>query len=429
MNFSRVALVNLNKYIGGGETLCIRFAEFLVQRSAPIPVSILCHRLSYIYSKLSEDPRLNVVGYCGKSRPHSSKSSTRLLSRQASSIISLNHTSMTTLFITFSFRDLLSLILSKSLLSSELRSKLQIVHLALHPEDCLYSAKKLNTYIGSEHLGLDDLFCHQIIKFNTSILSNLDKSNRILFMNNNVKKSFEMLTHYQYTGPIIPLPVCDGLQQITPRKVKIESIVWVGRVVDFKIPSLIAMIDYIAQTDYAFHIIGSGRVSHIKKYIERRKYVSNKYKFYGEVRPEKIKEYVEKCSIGYAMGTSAVLLASYYIPTIVALACTPRLRKLDQISAGLLSDQDPGNLGDDLYASQHSYYPQISDTIQEIDSNYEEKSILCGRYASTHFLASNNFEKYLSLANSSLDCEMSNSSAVTSSLPYNSLKTFLHKLY
>ena len=48
-----IILFNLNKYLGGGEVILLRFAEHL--KSKNVPFSILCMNDSYIFNKALEN--------------------------------------------------------------------------------------------------------------------------------------------------------------------------------------------------------------------------------------------------------------------------------------------------------------------------------------------------------------------------------------
>lgn len=341
--------VNFNDYLGGGETLLLR----LVDAFTTDGVEVITSHDSYIKRELDYKQNKNIkchsynesynYGYMNfRERSH-------LLSWLDPIFSSKKHQQN---IVTFCMRDLH--IVSDYVKKRGLK-KTRVTHLLLHPLDHLYLGQTILNKLTSMIFNRSYFSENQNIALNFKILNQLAESGSLIPMNFNTLKrvNFDTGINLKHED-IIPLPFYEHFEMDFKMPSSSDyreniSIVWLGRIVDFKIPAIKTMIDFVSsQSGFTFDIIGYGNESIIEKYISKRK-ANNKVKILGKINSPDLKKMLSKYDIGYAMGTSMAELTVCGLPTIVALA-SPDFRSFDNpLCAGLVFEQKAGNVGDNLY--------------------------------------------------------------------------------
>ena len=202
-----------------------------------------------------------------------------------------------------------------------------ITHLLLHPLDHLYMCQSIfdkflyKLKYNSSYSNTKNIEC------NKALLSALNKSNSLIPMNENVvdriKDDFQINIS---KDNIVPLPYenfkIEDVRNNFDHNIRHQAktrIVWVGRIVDFKIPAIKTMIDFISENEgYEFDIIGYGSENNIQKYIAEKKLI-DKVKIIGKIENKHLKNFLKHYNIGYGMGTSIIELTNAGLPTIIAL--------------------------------------------------------------------------------------------------------------
>jgi hypothetical protein len=385
-----IALINLNKYIGGGETLFVRFMNFLTNKKEDF--FVICSSGSYIEKEI-KDNKLNVLykSISANDYYYLNNRQRRKLINEISGDLPKNKQLK---FVSFCLRDLYLLIdLSK------LHTSSTVTHLILHDQDYLYVCQSLWDKLRYVLLKKRRFSRHAMINFNRRILSSLNDDNSLISMTENLNAQWSK--DLQINVPIertVPLPSCNiGAINIVFSSVNTKKILWIGRIVNFKIPSLLAMIDYLSlNKEYSLTIVGNGDIKRIKQYIIKKNIDQHRITFLGEVPPFSLKEIVEEHSIGYAMGTSVIEIAKYGKPVILALSAPSHLPFKRMICDGIICDAGIGNIGDGLIVkSEDEIETTIDLAIKEIETDYIKYSKDCFEKVRSEFDLNNNLERYL----------------------------------
>lgn len=385
-----IVLVNFNTYLGGGETLFVRFSKYL-ERKGYNYISV-CLYDSYIYEALNKneipshkikalsiDPNLY---YLDKNTRENNLLLLKLEMIQVQPVR----------LVSFCLRDLyICMCLSK------FYDKCSISHLVLHIEDDLYLSQNVIDKL------LYKVFNKRVFnneynkKNNRSILSLINSKSGIISMATIInivwKNNFNIEIPDSHT---IPLPSFSVVKNTDSKRINTKKIIWIGRIVDFKIPSLCAMIDYVSNhKDYTLTIVGDGNLAKIKKYIKSNSLDSSRLFFVGEISYENLDEIIRNHSIGYAMGTSLVELAKYGIPVIIALANYKHTLFKRRICGGLFFDQLKGCDGSELQiVSENTITTTIDNTIKLIEDDYLLAANSCYLFAKNNFSMEQNFDAY-----------------------------------
>lgn len=416
-----IVLCNFNKYLGGGETLCVRLFRYLYESN--VSVAVFCSEDSYISNELAGLP--NIHEYGGSfSFGYMSQHQQSMLD----SWLSANGFTEESQFVTFCFRDLYLLIESASRAGWK---RIKITHLYLHPLDHLFLCQSLSDKALSV-LGFEQKYSlMRNVQANISVVKEICRTKSQIVMNQNVfdRISFDCGVDMPHDS-IIPLPCEVNPKAFVRNKSKSQfgsrslRLVWLGRIVDFKIPALLAMIDYIAtKRDVTLDIVGYGETKVIKRYINKRG-VGDRVALIGKIEPSLLKDKLKNYDIGYAMGTSIIELTNCGLPVLVALASPDNKVLKGDVCAGLFHHQNLGNVGDDLYASTTFNGRSIDKSISEIlelgDLAYKnDQDFVCSNFGLK------NFSMYLDKIRMSESLELERISFPNTS----PLRRFLHRVY
>lgn len=387
-----IVLVNFNIYLGGGETLLVRFASFLERHN--IDFNVLCQTNSFIEKELSKKNKIKDKFISLDIDPNYYYLNRFKRKQLVEKILHRLDKDKVYRFVTFCLRDLYT-----TFSLSEYFNKFSITHLILHPEDDLYVGQTIIDKIRYKFLGKREFNSKNTINFNHHLIRKLDLNNGLISMTEIITSIWNnRLNIVMDDNYIVPLPSFTKPQTDIPVQKFSKTIIWIGRIVDFKIPSLIAMIHFVNESGYHLTIVGKGNISEIKRYIEVNKLNEECFTFLGEVEYKDLPEVISEHSIGYAMGTSLIELAKFKIPVIVALASFDHKKFKRQICGGIFFNKYKGCDGTDLlYKKEEEINTTIRSTISEIESNYQFIAESCYKYAESEFNEETNFTRYLKI--------------------------------
>ena len=388
----KIVLINLNAYLGGGETLMVRFAQYLMSRD--LEFVCICAEEGYAHRDLirqgiDSDKIITV---------ESSPNYYYLNDKDRESLINeirINLTGDNLHFVTFCMRDMYTAYALS--LNYEL---IAITHLVLHIQDDLYVGQtlwnKLNYYITKKRNFNND----KNISFNRNLLSLVSSKGGIICMADLIanvwKRNFPITIDPSH---IVPLPSFKPPNAYRRLGGNTRKIIWIGRIVDFKIPAIESMINFLGDDQrYTLTIIGNGDKEKILEAIKKNRIDESRVRFLGEVPYEHLESVIQQHSVGYAMGTSLVELAKFRIPVIVALASYTHNSYKRSICGGLFFNQPLGCDGSELAACNESDIKKtIHDAIEIIEQDWELAADECYSYAKRFYSEEENFNKYVEL--------------------------------
>lgn len=390
-----IVLFNTNTYLGGGETLLTRFANYL--DTAGIDFIVVCARGSYIENNLSANVRYVALDCDVNYYYLSDQDKRRLLDTLGDA---LQHAGEIR-FVTFCMRDLHS-----AVAFSKTRAGVSITHLVLHIQDDLYTGQSLVDKVKYKLTGARQFNHTQNIEFNRALLKHLNDNNALICMAEVIARHWA--SEFQIDIPrerIVPLPSFTEKKLTAPRRDNNRSIIWVGRLVDFKMPSVLAMIRFLSvNPDYVLTIVGSGESERILNAMQVHGVDAGRVRFIGQLGYEAIGEEILKHSVGYAMGTSLVELAMYRMPVIVALASYDHKEYAEPICGGLFYDQPLGCDGSELVLGDAaSNIIRLEEAFKRIEADYEGIAVKCHDYAKENYSSDKNFRRYLEIVNDAND--------------------------
>lgn len=298
-----ILLFNLNKYIGGGETLLIRLAQHL--HTSELPYQILtANNRCWIEEEATKrglncavwPATLDSVNYQDTGCRFETETALRAM---------FGHIKEIRVF-SFCMRDLHN--------AMYFFSKMQDIsvwfsHGIYHPEDVFY-------------LSSLSFRSKKIIEFNRKLAKNLFEKKSIIFVNENgLNISLEPVDSKDVRSAIFaPLPININ-SEIPSRKLDATSpfrIVCISRFVKFKIAAILAIARYAAnRPGVELLIIGHGRWKIILD-IWLKIFRINNIEIKTGVPPDRLDGFIDTCDIGYAQGTSILEIAKRGIPVLIA---------------------------------------------------------------------------------------------------------------
>jgi hypothetical protein len=388
-----IVLINFNSYLGGGETLFVRFSAYLEQNGYNF-LSI-CLKDSYIYQDLQryKIPQNKIKAiFANPDYYYLDKNDRKRFLDILKEEIGQSH-KITVRFVSFCLRDLYTVFAL-----SCFYEKCSITHLILHIEDDLYVCQTL----------LDKLLLKLFNKryfgninnkrFNQTLLLLLNKKQGLISMADVINRVWKAKSQIEIPDiRTIPLPSFTYLEEAKTKRSNNKKIIWIGRLVDFKIPSLCAMIEFVDKhDDYYLSIVGAGDKQKIKKYARRHNLDLSRVTFVGEILYQDLGQIIDSHSIGYAMGTSLVELSQYRIPVIIALASFNHNFFDKRICGGLFYNQRKGCDGSELQITPIKQIDlTIDDAIKKIENDYQNIADACYNFARDGFSLDRNFSDYI----------------------------------
>lgn len=355
-----ILLFNLNKYIGGGETLLIRLAQYL-------------HVNRYEYQILTASDGCWIQEVATKHRLNSCiwPSSVDSVIYQSSHQREETLNAIKNIFgdvkeirvFTFCMRDMYN---AMYIFTRMPDIKVWMSHGIYHPEDVFYLASF-------------NFQSRKIIANNRSIARKLYDSNSILFVNHNgfatsLNLSKEYNSGVKKPSILIPLPI--SIHGEIPRR-KFDNnrnfkIICISRFVDFKVAAVLAIMRYAGNRQgVELLVIGHGPWKFVLDAWIRFRRIRN-IRIITGVSPDQLDLYIDTCDIGYAQGTSILEIAKRGLPVLIA----PYSRIKDLCnkqfpSLGIFGDiKDSSAFGDVTDLRGLKTYA-ISECVDAIRKNYE----------------------------------------------------------
>lgn len=398
-----IVLINLNSYLGGGETLFVRMADYL--HKVNIDYKLICLNNSYIFKDITKKGiSQNVITISDDYKDFyylNNKKREYIINYIISQTSSANKVN----YVSFTMRDLYTMTqVTKRMENSTL------THLVLHYQDNLYVCqsildKALKVLVGKEKFSRKN----QIL-FNKSLLNELCKNNAIIPMSDLMvdfwNKRFSIKLK---KDNVVALPTYDFDIEMPPIPINKHKIIWIGRIVDFKIPGLCVMLNFINNNPkYTLSVVGSGDMRSIRKYMNDNNIDTNRITFLGEVEYSQIGNLIKGHSIGYAMGTSIIEICRYGLPSIMALS-TPKHQLFKRnICGGLYADCARGNVGDNLFAGESENNQMLLDEeVEKLENDFENSARRCYEYIKREYSFTENIQKYISIIKNSTRSDFS----------------------
>ncbi len=353
-----IILFNLNKYVGGGEILTIRLAQYFKDNN--VKYTLFSFEVDCYISEQAKKRELNITYW-----PQSEDSIAYMNQNQKEVLIrglkDLFDSEDNLYSFTFCLRDLYnSLYIFTRLGVKNIRFSTGIYH----PEDVNY----LSSFSFDKS---------KIIIFNRSLLESMTQKNSVLYINRNALIT-SLGREVDSKLPFIPIPI--PLPDVIPMKEfgnrNQIKIVCISRFVDFKIAAVLAIIRFVRKNkNFELTLIGYG----IYKFVlllYMKMYGMQNVKIYSGIGPDQLDGLIDQADIGYAQGTSILEIAKRGMPVIIA----PYSKVLDIFDPsfkcmGVFGEQDDYNFGD--YTSNGG--PEsvsIESTIAKILNDYQHHRTL-----------------------------------------------------
>ena len=387
------AFFNFNSYLGGGETLIVRLAQYL--RDEGYDFKLFYKKGSYIetdldYIKISQDYRCPIVS--NESYYYLNEKGRKKLRDEISSYLSgLKDVCLVSL----NTRELYTLTdIAKN------NPDYKLSHLVLHDQDNLYVCQSVFDKILQRITGIRRFSRKKHISFNTKLFNVICEQSILIpqseLQSDLLKNKYGINTE---KTKVVPLPVCDFSKIEYKEPINNKKIIWIGRIVDFKIPALLAMIRFVSRnTEYSLSVIGDGELDYVRQYMKNNNINEENIYFLGKKKYSELEDIIKGHSIGYAMGTSIIEIGKYSLPVIMALGSPDFKVFKDDICGGLYVHQGRGNVGDTLYYEKSGEpIVLISEAIDELKEDYGGLSIKCFDALKNNFDERSNFESYLNL--------------------------------
>lgn len=400
-------LFNLNTYLGGGETLLIRFANFLKRNNYPFRI------VSYGLNGWVASEAIS-KGYDYDEWPHENDSLSyeKDVSKELIEFFRDEYSCFSQINIfTFCMRDLVNVIKVFSKIPS---LNVRFFHGIYHPDDYKYlSSLSINK--------------KKYIKINRKIFTWLYEHKAILFMNefglkenvNKINKNIEPIL-----API-PIEISEKKNTRALNKKNKIRIITISRFSSGKVGSILALLRASRKRkNIEVTVVGHGSWGIVLKIwvaIFRLKNIN----FIHDARPEDLPELINQSDIGYAQGTSILEIAKFSVPVIIA----PYSLISDIFNAGFKaigifgSVEEEFQFGDRIRKKTDPGI-EIVQAIDEILEHYP-------RYSKLSFEQANNFSSEKIFANifkSILGSQASNQKGLQYNMRPPLLKVFIKKL-
>lgn len=383
-----IALFNFNDYLGGGETIFTRWADYL--QKSPEDFKLFYPAKSFIADELD---RLGV----GQEHlcPYDGDANYYYMSQKARRafiewIYSKLRGASNVKLVSFCMRELFTLIdVAKE------DDSYTITHLILHDEDNLYVCQSLTDKALYKVKGIRRFSNKKQLAFNNQLFMELVNVGGLVAEKMTTKLVLAKYGISINEDIIVPPPMC-----VFPEEVPVvennKKIIWLGRVVDFKLPAICAMLSYVCtHKDYSLTIIGDGEIDFLKKYMDDNSLTYENVNFMGVIPYDKIAEIIKQHSIGYACGTSIVEIGQHGLPVITALAAPSHILFKRPICGGIYNNKYKGNEGNNLFIGEtEDEQPTIEEIILLIEQDFRGASKKSFMAMKEDFDMIPNFERY-----------------------------------
>lgn len=387
------AFFNFNTYLGGGETLIVRLAEYL--KKTNYGFKVFYKTGSYIEKDLA---RIKIEK--DYSCPIGAETDYYYLNNKdreklREEICSYLNDKEDICLVSLCARDLYTL---TDIAKNNPRYKL--AHLVLHNQDNLYVCQSLVDKLTMKLRGERRFSRKNQIAFNRALFNTLCNQSIVIpqseLQAELLKDEFDIATEKEKA---VPLPVCDfsEFEYVQPENNK--KIIWIGRIVDFKLPALIVMLNFVSRhNDYSLTVVGDGDLDYVKNYMRNNSISDDNITFVGKINYGDLETIIKQHSVGYAMGTSIIEIGKYGLPVIMALG-SPDFKLYDKdICGGLYCHQSRGNVGDTMFYKKSKDPVLLIDVaFAELESDYEKASRECYDELKSNFDEETDFQLYMKL--------------------------------
>lgn len=385
-----LVLFNFNTYLGGGETLLVRFSSYLHKQG--IPFHSYCMKDSFIAKQMEMEGvpanKYTCISNC-TDYPYLTAQKRKTLLDEIT--MTLPQTDKYQ-YLSFCLRDLYMLMdLNK-------RCPGSISHLILHNQDYFYLGRTLADGLMSKLTGKRQFNNKKILGFNRLIIELVNSQKGLIPMSWIISQLWKKELGLDIPEDmIVSLPSFSVKEGISPKKENNKKIIFIGRLVDFKFASLFAMFNYIKRNPtYHLTVVGNGDKERALNYINENGIPLENIHFIGEVSYSELPKIISEHSIGYAAGTSIIECAQQGIPVIMALQYNANKPFKRDICGGLFYNTTKGNLGEDMCLyTEESIKTTIDDSVKEIEDDYELAATRCYDYIKEEYSNEKNFEEYL----------------------------------
>lgn len=344
---------NTNSYIGGGETFVFEFLRLNLE------YKIVCAKNSWLWSVLDGD---RVLYYHKPSKFNLFGKLNQMLLKRLLKLKGLKVTQV--LFL--NFQDFLTY---RNLFSEDVI----IDYYCLHPYDFFYRSAKNNLSLFLETITKSraPIFGKRAL-VNYSLIN--DFVNGTLFFMDEINLQLHKGQIFVKTK-VLALPCIEDKGFLVNKKPG-KKILWIGRLVDFKMTSLNSIISFVDENPtYTLTVVGDGTFSN--RVINYKN--SERITFIGKVDYSELEEVIKNHDIGFGMGVSSVLMASYSLPTIVGVTDYPNWNVNSKNKCfGQIYELGYGDFGSGVYQS-NPLLKDISEILDFIDKNYMLSSKLSHR--------------------------------------------------
>ncbi len=383
-----IALFNFNNYLGGGETIFTRWAEYLNKHG--VECRLFYPEKSFIADELLRlgIPEKNLCPFSGNPNYY------YLTDKERASFVNWIYEKLKGLndvkLVSFCSRELYTLIdVAKK------DTSYTITHLILHDEDNLYVCQSLWDKIYQKVTGKRRFSNKKQLEFNNQLFRDLVQVGGLI-----AEKMTTKIVMAKYginfdDDIIVPPPMCK-FPEVMPVVRNNKKIIWLGRVVDFKLPAICSMLDFVCRhKDYSLTIIGDGEIEFLKNYMKGHELDGTNVIFKGVVPYNEIGSVIKEHSIGYACGTSIVEIGQYGLPVITALASSSHQLFKRSICGGIYYNKFKGNEGNNLFIGEtEDEQPTIEETMVLIEKDFGKAALQSYQAMKEDFDMIPNIEKY-----------------------------------
>ena len=295
---NKIILFNLNTYIGGGETLLVRYAEYLSRKN--IDYAILCAAKDSWIESSAASKGLEIIKWPVKD---DSLIYTRNQIPLVRKRLELELNSAETLKVfTFCMRDYVNSIL----VFGESSLNVELFHGLYHPHDYEYLSS----------LAFNKSSYHKYFK---SHLHQLYVNRSVLFMNLHGAIGSIGCDVKEDDLILRPIPIALNDNKICVGSVLSEKkIICISRFAAFKIGAIVAFLRFSRhRRDVKFTLVGHGPFEWLVRFLVWRWSLKN-ITIQSGISPDELGALIMDNTIGYAQGTSILEIAKFGIPVIIA---------------------------------------------------------------------------------------------------------------
>lgn len=404
------ALFNFNKYLGGGETIFVRWADYLRRNNIDCRLFYAAEGFISDEMKRLQLPEKYLCAYKGDVNYYYQNANERasFVHWIVKKLAGLKDVKL----ISFCMRDLYTLVdVAKQ---SDFYT---ITHLILHDQDNLYVCQTICDKLVQKFIGKRKFSDAKQIEFNNKLFRELVGAGGLIAEKMTTKIVMRRYGIEIDDEIIVPPPMCDFPKEV-PRVVNNKRIIWIGRVVDFKLPAICSMLDFVCRNkEYSFTVVGDGNIDYLRKYMSDRDLDGSNVNFRGIVSYNEIANVIKEHSIGYACGTSIVEIGRFGLPVITALASPLHKLFKRSICGGLYNNKYKGNEGNNLFIGEtEEDQPTIEETIALIERDFYKAAVQSYHAMKEDFDLVPNIKKYHAITD-----EAKRGDAPNIGIPYSSM--------